>query len=192
MMLGKNIGTDETWKRIPKNSIGIELGVWKGDSSEKFLKHARHVHLVDSWSPIPYESSDEHGDYEQYLNRYEKLVGSKDPKAFQEFYDNIYQSVVERFKNAPITIHRMSTAEFFSSFSEKVDWVYVDADHSYAGCLKDLENSFKVIKPGGYIFGDDYTNKPGVRMAVDDFVRVSGFKFTNFHTNQFEICIPRV
>ena len=43
MMFGKNPGTDETWKRIPENSVGAELGVWQGESSEKFLKRAKHV-----------------------------------------------------------------------------------------------------------------------------------------------------
>ena len=59
MMFGKNPGTDQTWKRIPEGSVGAELGVWQGDSSEKFLKRAGHVHLVDSWSPVVYEESDE-------------------------------------------------------------------------------------------------------------------------------------
>ena len=50
MMFGKNPGTDQTWKRIPEGSVGAELGVWQGDSSEKFLKRAGHAHSVDSWS----------------------------------------------------------------------------------------------------------------------------------------------
>ena len=54
MMLGKNVGSEETWKRIPFNSVGVEIGVWKGDSSEKFLRKASHLHLVDQWSPIAY------------------------------------------------------------------------------------------------------------------------------------------
>ena len=33
MMFGKNPGTDQTWKRIPADSIGAELGVWQGDSA---------------------------------------------------------------------------------------------------------------------------------------------------------------
>ena len=43
MMFGKNPGTDATWKRIPEYSVGAELGVWKGDSSLKFLKRACHI-----------------------------------------------------------------------------------------------------------------------------------------------------
>ena len=39
-------------EKDPENSVGAELGVWQGESPEKFLKRAKHVHLVDSWSPL--------------------------------------------------------------------------------------------------------------------------------------------
>ena len=119
MMFGKNPGTDKTWIRIPKDSIGAELGVWRGDSSVKFLNNAKHIHLVDSWSTIPYENSDEFGNYQAYLDRYSILVKSNNPEDFQKYYDKIYNSVVERFKNSPVTIYRMSTKEWFESFKEK-------------------------------------------------------------------------
>ncbi len=186
-MYGKNIWSEETWKRIPEGSVGIEIGVWKGDSSEKFLRRASHIHLVDSWSPIAYEDSKEHGNYENYLERYSTLVGSKDPADFQRYYDNIYNNVLERFKDKPVTIHRMSSKEFFNTFKGKVDWVYVDGDHSYDGCLYDLQQSLNVLKPDGTLFGDDYTNKPGVKQAVDEFITRLDLKFNNFFKSQFEI-----
>lgn len=190
MMLGKNVGSEETWKRIPLNSIGVEIGVWKGDSSEKFLRRARHIHLVDSWSPISYQDSTEHGSYENYLNRYAKIVGSADPRDFQRFYDRIYLGVLKRFENSPATIHRMTSKEFFRSFTEeKVDWVYVDADHSYEGCLYDLEHSLRILKPGGRILGDDYTNKPGVHQAVNEFIEKTGLELNNFFGTQYEVIL---
>jgi len=187
MMFGKNIGTTETCKRIPEGSIGVELGVWQGESSEKFLKKAGHLHLVDPWSSIAYEDSDEFGDYQGYLDRYSKLVGSNNPDDFQKFYDNIYNMVSAKMINRPVTIHRQTTDEFFAEFTEKVDWVYVDALHSFEGCLSDLRNARKIIKPGGSIFGDDYGNKPGVVKAVDTFIADTGLTLDNFYTNQFEI-----
>ena len=48
MMVGGNPFAEKTMWRIPKDSIGAELGVWKGDSSKLFLKRAKLLHLVDS------------------------------------------------------------------------------------------------------------------------------------------------
>ena len=186
-MFGVNTGSNETWKRIPQDSVGVELGVWKGESSAKFLKRAKHLHLVDPWSAVAYEDSDEFGDYQGYLNRYSKLVGSNNPADFQKYYDSIYENVKRRFANHSVTIHRMTTNRFFETFTERVDWVYVDALHSFDGCLSDLRNSIKIIKSGGFIFGDDYGNKPGVVKAVDTFIQETGLTLNNFYSNQYEI-----
>lgn len=187
MMFGSNQGTNETWKRMPKDSIGVELGVWKAESSVKFLKRAKHLYLVDPWSAVAYEDSDEFGDYQGYLDRYSKLVGSNNPEDFQKYYDGIYESVCKKMQGHPVTIHRCTTDEFFENFTDMVDWVYVDALHSFEGCLSDLRKSLKIIKSGGYIFGDDYGNKPGVVQAVDTFISETGLSLNNFYSNQFEI-----
>lgn len=194
MMYGQNLGSEKTCERIPLGSTGIEIGVWKGDSSEKFLTRAGHLHLVDSWSPIAYEHSTEHGSYENYLKRYEELVGSKDPADYQKFYDSIADSVQQRFKNRPVTIHRMNSREFFKTFCDQVDWVYVDGDHSYDGVMHDLTNALGVLKSNGIILGDDYAtvppkagHKPDVKRAVDDFVKQHNLKFNNFYGTQYEI-----
>ena len=187
-MVGGNPFAEKTMWRIPKDSIGAELGVWKGDSSKLFLKRAKLLHLVDSWSIAPYSESDEHGNYEAYIQRYKKIVGSKDPKDFQKYYDKIYEGVVNRFKGQPVNIHRCTTTDFFERNKDlQLDWVYVDAAHSYEGCLKDLYGSLNIVKKGGFIFGDDYTNKTGVNKAVKQFVKETGLKFDNFYNNQFQI-----
>jgi hypothetical protein len=185
MMYGSNTGSDETWKRIPQGSIGVEIGVWKGDSSAKFLKRAGHLHLVDPWAVEPYSDSEECGGYRAYLKRYAKLVGSSDPADFQKHYDGIYQAVQKRFKDAPVTIHRCTSAEFFRAFNEQVDWVYVDGSHTFEGCLADLRGARKIVRQA--IFGDDYGNRPQVKKAVDAFVAETGLQFEPFGLNQYQI-----
>ena len=188
MMFGKNPGTDETWKRIPEGSEGAELGVWQGDSSEKFLKRAGHIHLVDAWAPEVFQESNEFGGYEAYLNRYSKLVKSRNPEDFISYYNRIYEGVKVRFFGRPVTIHRMSTAEWFETFDHKLDWIYVDASHAYEGCLHDLTKAIELIKPGGKLLGDDYgPKKPGVKDAVDQFIKNTGLELNNFHADQFEV-----
>ena len=195
MMYGKNADSRETLNRIPLQSIGVEIGVWKGDSSARFLTRASHLHLVDSWSTVAYEHSTEHGNYERYLDRYATLVGSRDPADFQHYYDKIYQSVCQRFDQHPVTIHRMRSRDFFLQFDQQVDWVYVDGDHSYQGVMHDLIESLKILRPDGIILGDDYAAappaaggfKPEVKQAVDAFVTANNLRFENFYGTQYQI-----
>ena len=190
MMFGKNPGTDATWKRIPELSIGAELGVWKGESSAKFLKRARHIHLVDAWATEVFEGSNEFGSYQAYLERYSKLTGEATTEGFQRYYDKIYEGVKKSFYGRPVTIHRMSTAQWFDTFDQKLDWIYVDASHGYEGCLHDLTRAVGMIKPGGILFGDDYgPKKIGVKNAVDQFIKNTGYTLNNFHDDQFEVKI---
>ena len=82
----------------------------------------------------------------------------------------------------------MPTSEWFNTFTGQLDWIYVDASHSYNGCLHDLTNAVKFIKPGGKLLGDDYgPKKQGVKDAVDQFIKNTGYTLNNFHTDQFEV-----
>ena len=40
----------------------------------------------------------------------------------------------------------MTSTEWFETKPEKLDWIYVDGDHSYHGCLNDLESALKVVR----------------------------------------------
>ena len=182
MMFGRNPGAKETAKRIPKGSTGVEIGVWRGESSALFLQHARHLHLVDPWSVEPYQG----GDYQEYLNRYAKIVGAADPAQFQKYYDGVCQQVRQRFKGQAATIHRCTSAIFFAGFNQSVDWVYIDGLHTLDGCLADLYGALDIVKVDGSIFGDDYGNKPGVTQAVDKFKQDTGLAVDHFG-NQYQI-----
>lgn len=190
MMVGQNNHSNETVKRIPIGTVGAEIGVWKGDSSQKFLStNPKELHLVDAWSLDVW--FDDLPEYQQkeVLEKYSKSLGIvKTREAYQEYYDKIYKSVVEKFsKNENVIIHRMDSKEWFAKTDIKLDWIYVDGDHSYEGCLRDLNSSLSVVKPGGTIFGDDYGNKAEVKRAVDDFVFEHNLILEIFAKNQFQI-----
>jgi hypothetical protein len=56
----------------------------------------------------------------------------------------------------------------FSPFYNKVDYVFVDANHHYEFVLRDSMNAFKMIKPNGVIIWHDYASyAPGVIRALD-------------------------
>lgn len=185
MMFGRNAGARDTAARIPLGSVGVEIGVWKGDSSEVFLRRAAHLHLVDPWAVDAYRDSDEHGGFDAYIERYARLTGSTDPARFQVFYEQVYDGVRQRFAGRPVTIHRCTSADFFATFHGLVDWVYIDGLHSFDGCLADLQAARQVVRSGGWIFGDDYGNKPGVTRAV----QALGLPFETFGRNQYAIAL---
>ena len=189
MMVGTNVAAQFVAKRMPENSVGVELGVWKGDSSHFFSEKTRRLHLVDSWSVEPYKELDS---WDSYLNKYSQITGGNDVESFKKYYDKIYESVVERFSNnLNIVIHRNDTNKWFETFEEKVDWFYVDAAHDEKGCYDDLENSYNHLKKhgGGFLFGDDYGNKPGVVKAVDRFKEKYNLVMNVFHKNQYEMIV---
>ena len=71
----------------------------------------------------------------------------------------------------------MTSDEWFAQNTKQYDWIYVDGDHGYEGCKRDLDNALKCIRVGGMIMGDDYFwpgagwGKEGVTRAVDDFIK---------------------
>ena len=163
MMGGKNQGSRLVADRIPQGSVGVEIGVWRGDSSALFLERAGYLHLVDAWSPQPYTNMHD------YLQRYQSIVRGSTMADFESYYARVYADVCARFRDKPVSIYRMNSREFFATFTEQVDWVYVDGSHEYRDVLADLKGAAKILKPGGCIYGDDYGNKPGVVQAVDEY-----------------------
>ena len=162
---------------IRPNTIGAEIGVWMGNTSTQFLKKGlKKFYMVDSYSVEPYKENTERS-YQEYIAKYQPITGEFSEAGFQRFYDRVYNEVKARFQDPEVEICRMTSDTWFEQFDdEKLDWIYIDGDHSYEGCLRDLENSLKVVKPGGLILGDDYGwenakwSKPGVTKAVDEFI----------------------
>jgi predicted O-methyltransferase YrrM len=87
----------------------------------------------------------------------------------------------------------MLSTNWFETYSgEKLDWIYIDGDHSYTGVINDLRNAIKVVKKGGLIIGDDYKwhseeDKGGVKKAVKEFIAEQNLKVNQYGKVQFVI-----
>ena len=192
MMFGRNLDVEKlTNQWIPENSIGAEIGVWRGVSSKVLLRKAKYLHMVDPWNISVYEKTTDwlNIGYKGILERYSGIVGSNNPEDFQAFYDRLYESICQEFIELPVTIHRMPSSEWFKVSGVKdLDWIYIDGDHSYEGVTADLEGSMEIVKKGGVIFLDDYAldnhQHPGVRAAINDFCKERNLKFGRLYHNQ--------
>lgn len=197
MMKGEgNNDVDCILHLIEEGSVGAEIGVWKGDSSQKFLAKSPHkLYLVDPYSlrgyTIPIASKDKTFNYDKWLLKYGRMIGGMESEKFESYYNSIYEEVVKRFEGCNnVTICRATSDEWLTqATSESLDWIYIDADHSYSGVLNDLNKSLRVVKKQGLLLGDDYSSRPGVRQAVNEFIDRYQLKVEFYGIDQY--CIRK-
>jgi predicted O-methyltransferase YrrM len=96
----------------------------------------------------------------------------------QEEHDKKYAQTVERLKPYGNRSHivRAMSSEAAPSFADgSLDFVYIDANHSYEGCRDDIALWWPKVKVGGILAGHDYVDGAfpegefGVKQAVDAF-----------------------
>jgi hypothetical protein len=51
-----------------------------------------------------------------------------------------------------------------------LDFVFIDGDHTYEACKRDIITWLPKVKEGGWITGHDYHEFPGVKKAVDELL----------------------
>lgn len=136
-------------QHIPQGGIGAEVGVDRGDFSLNILKYVRpqKLHLVDAWHS------------ERYHTGLRQVVEER---------------LAEALATGQVEIHQGLSVERAQDFEEaSLDWIYLDAGHSYQAVHQDLYAYVSKIKPGGLIMGHDYVlgNWNGlVRYGVIDAV----------------------
>jgi predicted O-methyltransferase YrrM len=91
-----------------------------------------------------------------------------------------YRGVLRRFRKeidaGLVVVHRGMSWDVAESFEDdSLDWVYIDADHSYESVRRDLAAYLPKVKAGGLITGDDYFRGQGwwgdgVVRAVDELI----------------------
>lgn len=198
-MAGINSDSNNILHLIKPGTVGAEIGVWEGYSSQKFYNtNPKMLYLVDPWSVDGHEEAQKAGDptfnYQTYITSYSHITGGKGEDAYMSHYDKVYNNVKKMFEGKEnVQVCRQKATDWFNEYTgEKLDWIYVDGDHSYTGVINDLENCLKVMKDDGIILGDDYKwdsigDKGGVKKAVNEFVDRHGAKLQRFGKNQFRI-----
>lgn len=145
--------------------VGVEVGTFRGQLAEYLLTHMPDLTLVvvDSWGAAetnsPYYKTD-------------------DPHSLMDAGEHnvVYNDCCERLKQfgERAKIIRKPSLDAASDFENAaVDFVFLDADHSYEGVQADLKAWTPKVKPGGLMSGHDYNNmayqKTRVKDAVDEF-----------------------
>lgn len=149
--------------------IGAEIGTQRGLYAEYLLKNTElFLYLIDIWQhqdkgykDIANVSSSEH---ESNLVMTRQLVAP---------YEGRYE-IIRAFS--------VDAAKRFSE--DELDFVYIDANHSYKATLEDLDAWYPKVRIGGLIAGHDFLDGDnicgcefGVKSAVTEFMEEKGQVF---------------
>ena len=71
-----------------------------------------------------------------------------------------------------ITIHKITSADFFENNNKTYNFIYIDGCHEPSFITRDMENSFKYLEKNGIMWMDDYGGGDGIQIkrAMDTFL----------------------
>lgn len=153
-------------RRVGAKTSGAEVGVFRGALSRKLLEGGvAKLFMVDNW--LPTDAQPEHykatGDW--HSTRTASEVADDERKA---------RAAVGAAGGRAVVL-KMSSVEAASKIDDgSLDFVFLDADHSYEGLKADIAAWLPKVKRGGWLGGHDYENDhpdydfSGVKRAVDE------------------------
>lgn len=140
--------------------FGAEIGVMRGELSAYLLHVLPRLHLclVDPW--LSYEP--EPG----YIRPGREKTKRLSDKTMHKRMEDALAAVA--FAGNRITVYRQTSVEAAESIADsRLDFAFIDADHSYEGVYADVRAWWPKIKPGGFLAGHDYmTGKEGISFGV--------------------------
>jgi hypothetical protein len=159
---------------LPKNGIGAELGVFKGEFSATLMDRtsARQLHLIDPW---------------YFLTAYWHW-GSGDRSTVHALI-KILQRFEKDIEGGRVRVHVGDDRQILTFFPDQYfDWVYMDSSHLYEHTRDELQILTSKVKADGVIAGDDWQPDPshrhhGVYKAVSELVASGKYEIVYADSN---------
>jgi predicted O-methyltransferase YrrM len=149
---------------VPRGSKIAELGVFQGAFLKQLTETLNPSHIigVDFFTGMM-------GSGDQDGNNYTTVS-----------LDEVYTELCRYAAEVPtVAVIKGNSSDVLLTYPDDYfDMIYIDADHGYVGCKRDLVVSRLKVKPNGWIMGHDYEINMskaktawefGVKKAVDEF-----------------------
>lgn len=141
-------------KSFKNGIVAVEIGSYIGASSlmiAKGLNQKSKLYCIDTWE--------------------NDAMSEGNWNTLDAFKKN-----VESVKNK-IIILKSDSVKAAENFSEKIDFIFVDGDHSYEGVKADVDSWFNKLKPGGLIIMHDIEWAEGVIKVIKEDIKPNLKKF---------------
>lgn len=165
--------------RDAKPRLILEVGVWKGASTITMSRLCQkyctsfEIICIDTFL----------GSFENWLDRKTNYISSTlqngRPNLYEIFLSNIISEQLQE-SVTPLPIDSVNAAHLLGNMGIRADLIYIDAGHSFESVLADLLLYKNLVRPGGYLLGDDWFHPPikrAVREALGDVSTLSPDKY---------------
>lgn len=155
-----------------KKIIGVEIGVWRADTSVYLLNRFRNLELHGIDPYLKYDGKiDSLAEDCHHLVAYETEAEA----------DAIYRRALYRYKdfNGQAVLHRLESCKAVNEFlDDSLDFVYIDGNHHYESVKQDIELWLPKINDSGLIIGDDFNWKKSVEDVAKAVVEIFGYNYS--------------
>ena len=182
----------EVFDKKPKSFL--EIGVFHGVTARNVCELLYQIHGNDfKYVGLDlFEKSDE--------NKFEVIPSTNFKNPFKKFYHQyitrqdpysieVVSNLLKKFKDQVHLIKGNSNQVVKKMDMSKIDFVFLDGGHEYNTVVNDLNSCIDVLKFNGSILCDDYNlgSAPGVKKAIDEFVKNNNFKCKIFCDDRFAL-----
>lgn len=156
---------EEILKRLPDGKVtGAEIGVFNGKTSVKLLQRDDLVLcMVDTWKGF---------------HIYPMIVIATHEEQEENYREAMRNTEFAKDRRKVLRLPSLEAAELIEDGT--LDFVFIDADHSFIAVQADIRAWTPKIKRGGLLCGHDYANPDyafgdEVKRAVDEAVKRHGW-----------------
>ena len=182
----------EVFNKEPKSFL--EIGVFHGVTARNVCELLYQIHGNDfKYVGLDlFEKSDQ--------NKFEVIPSTNFKNPFKKFYHQYItrqdpysieavSNLLKKFKDQVHLIKGNSNQVVKKMDMSKIDFVFLDGGHEYNTVVNDLNSCIDVLKFNGSILCDDYNlgSAPGVKKAIDEFVKNNNFKCKIFCDDRFAL-----
>ncbi len=182
----------EVFDKKPKSFL--EIGVFHGVTARNVCELLYQIHGIDfKYVGLDlFEKSDQ--------NKFEVIPSTNFKNPFKKFYHQYItrqdpysieavSNLLKKFKDQVHLIKGNSNQVVKKMDMSKIDFVFLDGGHEYNTVVNDLNSCIDVLKFNGSILCDDYNlgSAPGVKKAIDEFVKNNNFKCKIFCDDRFAL-----
>ena len=125
---------------LNKTGKGVEVGTFKGEFSKEILQIWQgKLYMIDVWRELG-----------------EEYIDSSNHKNFDGGVYADCMNSIKGFEDRAIMIRATSEIASEMFMDNSLDFVYIDANHTYDYVKQDISLWYPKVKSGGWVMGHDY------------------------------------